>query len=121
MMDTPTMRRSKDSHLRGERTLPSIKTLKIAVVRILSWYVTWNVAASRLLTATYCSEFCSVYSKAGMASFQLSPVRTEATRVRRSDGIDVVVGRVLDVSYRAYRMNQLPACVVDTWCLPWRS
>lgn len=98
------MRRSKDSHLRGDRTLPSIKTLKIAVVKILSWYVTWNVAASRLLTATYCSEFCRVYSPAGIASFQLSPVNIEAMRIRKSDGMVVVEGRDLDVSYRACRV-----------------
>ena len=60
MIDTPMMRRRRESHLRGDRVRPSISTLKMAVVRILSWYVTWNVAASRLLTATYWRVFCIV-------------------------------------------------------------
>jgi hypothetical protein len=35
-----TMRSNKESHLRDDRVLPSIRTLNMAVVKILSWYVT---------------------------------------------------------------------------------
>lgn len=70
----------------------------MAVVRILSWYVTWKVAASRLLTARYCSVFCRVYNKAGIASFQLSFVNMAVVRAWNKVATVVFEGRVLDIS-----------------------
>jgi len=87
--------------LRAESVLPSINTLKIAVVRIFSWYVTWNVAASRLLTAMYWREFCIVYNTAGIASFQLSFVKIAVVKVRNNAGIVVFEGRLPDISCNA--------------------
>ena len=43
----------------------SIVTENSAVVMILDWYMTWNVAASRLDSATKMRLFCSAYSAAG--------------------------------------------------------
>jgi hypothetical protein len=78
-------------------------TLKTAVVRILSWYVTWNVAASRLLTATYCNVFCRVYRTAGIASFQLSLLRMAVLRLEHRVTKVVFEGSVCDISYPAWR------------------
>ena len=102
MIDTPMINSSNDIHLRADKDLPSIKTLKMAVVRILSWYVTWNVAASRLLTATYCSVFCMVYSTAGIASFQLSLLKMAVERLETRVAKVVFDGKVCDISCRAY-------------------
>jgi hypothetical protein len=114
MIDTPTTRSSKESHLRGDRVLPSIRTLKMAVVKIFSWYVTWNVAASRLLTARYCKVFCIVYSTAGIASFQLSFVKMAVVRVRNRVATVVFDGRVFDVSCNAFGHGKhLSARVTD--------
>jgi hypothetical protein len=78
----------------------------MAVVRILSWYVTWNVAASRLLTATYCSVFCIVYRTAGMASFQLSFATMAVARVRNRVATVVFGGRDVDISCNACEGRQ---------------
>jgi hypothetical protein len=78
-----------------------MSTLNMAVVRILSWYVTWNVAASRLLTATYCSVFCSVYNRAGIASFQLSLVNMAVVKDRERVATVVFAGSVREISYNA--------------------
>ena len=97
-IDTPMTNTKRDNHRRGVNVRPSISTLNMAVVRILSWYVTWNVAASRLLTAIYCSVFCSVYSKAGIASFQLSLVNMAVVKDRKSVATVVFAGSVLEMS-----------------------
>jgi hypothetical protein len=78
----------------------------MAVVKILSWYVTWNVAASRLLTATYCKVFCIVYSTAGIASFQLSFVKMAVVRVPNRVATVVFEGRVFDVSCNALKQRK---------------
>ena len=70
------MSRTKLNHFRVSKTLPNKTTLNTAVVRILSWLVTWNVAASKLPAAMYCTLFCKVYNIAGIAIFQLSPENT---------------------------------------------
>lgn len=47
----------KAVHFKRESGLRKMTTLQNAVVRIFSWYVTWKVAASRLVAATYCKLF----------------------------------------------------------------
>ena len=44
-------------------------------MRIFIWYVTWNVAASRLVAATYCKLFWKTYKIAGIESFQQSGLK----------------------------------------------
>lgn len=75
-MAIPVVNKTSEIHWLRESERRSIVTEKNAVVRILSWYVTWNVAASRFDTAVYCSEFWIVYRHAGMASFHESPEKT---------------------------------------------
>jgi hypothetical protein len=55
------VRSNRETHFCTDKTRRSIVTLKRAVVNILSWYVTWNVAASRFDTAMYCRLFCSYW------------------------------------------------------------
>ena len=58
-------------------------TENAAVVRIFIWYVTWNVAASRLDAATYCKLFCKTYNSAGIPSFQQSGLKI-SRKIRRN-------------------------------------
>ena len=60
---TPNVRRTNETHFCTDNWRWSSVTLKSAVVRILSWYVTWKVAASRFDTATYWRLFCSCTSQ----------------------------------------------------------
>ncbi len=66
---TPAVMMTNDVHLRFDSDRFSSRTENRAVVRIFSWYVTWNVAASRLETATYCRLFWIMYSAAGTEIF----------------------------------------------------
>jgi hypothetical protein len=54
-----------------------------------------------LLTAIYCSEFCSVYNAAGIASFHPSPEKTELYNCSNSTVAGVDGGRVREMSYSA--------------------
>jgi hypothetical protein len=68
--------------------------------------VTWKVAASKLLTATYCRVFCIVYRIAGMPSFQLSLLTIADARVEKSVASVVFEGKVCDISYKAFEQRQ---------------
>ena len=59
------------------------------------------VNASRFETAMYCKEFCSVYSIAGIASFQLSPVNIALERLVKRTVAGADWGCLLESSYRA--------------------
>ena len=59
------------------------------------------MAASRFETATYCSEFCTVYKMAGIASFQLSFVKMAEVKVAKSVVAGVLEGNRVDISYSA--------------------
>lgn len=72
-----------------------------AVVRTLSWYVTWKVAAAMFESPMYCSELARVYKLAGIASFQLSPENTELEREKKREVAGIDGGIVFEISYSA--------------------
>mmetsp|Transcript_25489 Transcript_25489/g.59060 ORF Transcript_25489/g.59060 Transcript_25489/m.59060 type:complete len:248 (+) Transcript_25489:324-1067(+) len=81
----PATRRQRANHLTGRILLPSIVTAKSAVVSTLSWYVIWQVAASRLLVAMKRRLFCTMYTKAGTATLRVMRQFTK-TSWYRMDG-----------------------------------
>ena len=95
---TPNIKSAKAVHFRAERDRLNSNTLKSAVGSILNWYVTCNVAASRFEMAMYCRVFCSVNRLAGMASFQLSPVKTAPVRELSREVAGSAGERVLEIS-----------------------
>lgn len=99
---TPTASKSKENHCRMLIDLPYSTTLNKAVVKTFVWDVTAKVAALlKLLTAKYWSELTRVYARAGIASFQLSSVKTLRTSSRMSEVTGREVDMLLDRPYRA--------------------
>lgn len=56
---------------------------------------------SRFDIATYCSELCRTYKHAGIASFQLSPVKTEPVRLLKREVAGKAGDEFLAMSYKA--------------------
>ena len=69
---TPRNRRPSDAHRLFEMCRLSKVTVKKAVVSSLSWYATWQVAASRCDVATYSKLFWIRYSSAGTPTRSVS-------------------------------------------------
>ena len=69
---TPRVRISNANHWTLFMCFLSSITENKAVVRILSWYVTWYVAASRLVNAMNSKLFCKQYKPLGTTSLNVS-------------------------------------------------
>lgn len=98
MINTPAISRNSVVHFPTDKLRLRNKAPKTAAVAIFNWYVTWKVAASRLESPIYTREFDKVYSPAGTTSFQLSPVKTAAERLVKSEVAGMEGGTALDIS-----------------------
>ena len=56
---------------------------------------------SRFDIATYCSELCRTYKHAGIANFQLSPVKTEPVKLLKRELAGKAGDEFLAMSYKA--------------------